>query len=127
MQNRPRTIKTTSSLVENGLVSADAVPDLQEVAKRYSVSITGAMQQQIEHPDDPVARQFVPSHTELVITPEERADPIGDDPFTPIKGITHRYPDRLLLKPMHLCPSIAGFASGGRSSVPAAECSKTMN
>lgn len=109
MQNRPRTIKTTSSLVENGLVSADAVPDLQEVAKRYSVSITGAMQQQIEHPDDPVARQFVPSHTELVITPEERADPIGDDPFTPIKGITHRYPDRLLLKPMHLCPVYCRF------------------
>ncbi len=112
MRHRPRTIRTTESLLENGLIDEESVPEIRDVAKRYAVSITGVMQEQIAHPDDPddpVARQFVPTGAELLITAEERADPIGDDPFTPVKGITHRYPDRLLLKPMHLCPVYCRF------------------
>ncbi|WP_082558953.1 lysine-2,3-aminomutase-like protein [Kitasatospora sp. MBT66] len=109
MRNRPRTIRTTESLLENGLIDEESLPEIRDVAKRYAVSITGVMQEQIAHVDDPVARQFVPTGAELLITAEERADPIGDDPFTPVKGITHRYPDRLLLKPMHLCPVYCRF------------------
>ena len=109
MRDPLRTIKTPESLLQNGLIAEDDLSEIRDVAKRYAVSITGAMQQQIKHADDPVARQFVPRGSELIIAPEELADPIGDDPFTPVKGITHRYPDRLLLKPMHLCPVYCRF------------------
>jgi len=46
---------------------------------------------------------------ELVVTPEERADPIGDERLSPVKGIVHRYPDRVLLKPLHTCPVYCRF------------------
>jgi len=58
---------------------------------------------------DPIARQFVPDPRELVVTPEERADPIGDRAYAPVKGIVHRYPDRALLKPTHVCPVYCRF------------------
>jgi lysine 2,3-aminomutase len=60
-------------------------------------------------PDNPVARQFVPDARELTVLPEERPDPIGDVPYMPMKGITHRYPDRLLLIPNHNCAVYCRF------------------
>ena len=41
--------------------------------------------------------------------PEERADPIGDHPNSPVEGIVHRYPDRVLLKAVHVCPVYCRF------------------
>ena len=43
------------------------------------------------------------------IAPEELADPIGDEARSPVKGIVHRYPDRVLLKPLHVCPVYCRF------------------
>ncbi|HSV28751.1 MAG TPA: lysine-2,3-aminomutase-like protein, partial [Candidatus Omnitrophota bacterium] len=39
----------------------------------------------------------------------ERADPIGDEAYSPVKGIVHRYPDRVLLKPIMVCPVYCRF------------------
>jgi lysine 2,3-aminomutase len=58
---------------------------------------------------DPIAKQFVPSVHETEIAPEELADPIGDEARSPVKGIVHRYPDRVLLKPLHVCPVYCRF------------------
>src|SRR5207302_8594469 len=60
-------------------------------------------------PHDPIARQFVPAAAELDIRPEERADPIGDDAHSPVEGIVQRYPDRVLLKLVHVCPVYCRF------------------
>lgn len=107
--DRRRTIKNAASLLSEQLVSEDSISDIRDVAKRYAVSITPTMRGRITTPEDPVGRQFVPTAAELIIAPEENADPIGDEPFTPVKGITHRYPDRLLLKPVHVCPVYCRF------------------
>ena len=53
--------------------------------------------------DDPIARQYIPTPTELISTPEENPDPIGDEAHSPVKGIVHRYPDRVLFKPANVC------------------------
>ena len=60
-------------------------------------------------PHDPIARQFVPDVAELATTPEERADPIGDDAHAPVAGIVHRYPDRVLLKLVNVCAVYCRF------------------
>ena len=60
-------------------------------------------------PHDPIARQFVPDPAELVVQPEERADPIGDNAHSPVEGIVHRYPDRVLLKLTHVCAVYCRF------------------
>ncbi len=104
-----RPIKTVGELVDAGLV-ADAA-GLEAVAAKYAIGITPDVAALIDrgNPDDPMARQFVPDVAELVITPEERADPIGDLAHSPVEGIVHRYPDRVLLKAVHVCPVYCRF------------------
>jgi lysine 2,3-aminomutase len=84
---------------------------LDAVATRYAVSITPALANLIDvaDPRDPIARQFVPSAEELESGPGELADPIGDDVHSPVEGIVHRYPDRVLLKPVHVCAVYCRF------------------
>jgi lysine 2,3-aminomutase len=81
------------------------------VAAQYAISITPAIAALIrpDDPDDPIARQFVPHEAELDNFPEERADPIGDDSHSPVRGIVHRHRDRVLLKIVHACPVYCRF------------------
>ena len=46
---------------------------------------------------------------ELDAQPEERGDPIGDDAHSPVEGIVHRYPDRVLLKLVNACAVYCRF------------------
>lgn len=104
-------LKSLDDLTAAGLVADTDHAALAAVAARYAVAITPAMAELIDpqSPCDPIARQFVPTRAELVTTAEERADPIGDDPHSPVEGIVHRYPDRVLLKPVHVCPVYCRF------------------
>ena len=84
---------------------------LDAVAARYSVAITPASASLInpDDPDDPIARQFLPSEAELDEGPEDLSDPIGDGAHSPAPGIVHRYPDRLLLMLTHICACYCRF------------------
>ncbi|MGQ0532794.1 MAG: lysine-2,3-aminomutase-like protein [Caulobacteraceae bacterium] len=84
---------------------------LAEVAARYAVAITPAMEALIDptNPDDPIAAQFGPDARELEIAPDELSDPIGDEAHTPVKGVVHRYADRCLLKLVHVCAVYCRF------------------
>lgn len=104
-----RMIRDTDGLIEAGLIDPSARAAIDAVAMRYAVALTPAMRALIAAPDDPIARQFVPSTDELLTAPHERSDPIGDDRFSPVKGVVHRYPDRALLKPLLLCPVYCRF------------------
>jgi lysine 2,3-aminomutase len=93
-------------------MSAQPKPDpLAEVAARYAVAITPAMEALIDpgNPADPIAAQFRPDARELERAPDELTDPIGDDAHTPVKGVVHRYADRCLLKLVHVCPVYCRF------------------
>ena len=99
-------LRDGKSLVAAGLIDQGARAEADAVARRYAVAVTPAVQALIDptDPADPIARQFLPSSAELKNQPDEDADPIGDDAFSPVKGIVHRYPDRVLLKLVHTCP-----------------------
>ena len=45
---------------------------------------------------DPIRRQAIPTAHELESAPYEAADPLHEDTDSPVKGLTHRYPDRVL-------------------------------
>ena len=60
-------------------------------------------------PDDPLALQFLPDAREMNSLAYERGDPIGDDAHSPVPGIVHRYPDRVLLKAAHACAVYCRF------------------
>ena len=105
------TIRLPSELVAAGLAPPEQLADLARVAARYAVAITPEIAALIDRadPHDPIARQFVPDVAELTTTPEERADPIGDDAHSPVAGIVHRYPDRVLLKLVNVCAVYCRF------------------
>jgi lysine 2,3-aminomutase len=98
-------------LVEAGLVASERLGELRRVAAQFSVALTDEIAALIDpaDPADPIAAQFVPSAAELDIADEERADPIGDERWSALPGIVHRYPDRVLLKPTLVCPVYCRF------------------
>ena len=98
-------------LVEAGLVAPERLDEVRRVAEQFAVALTDEVAALIDHanPADPIAAQFVPSAAELEIAREERADPIGDTRWSPVPGVVHRYPDRVLLKPTLLCPVYCRF------------------
>ena len=103
------TLRTADALAAAGLIAPAARDAIAAVERRYAVAITPAMRALIEHPDDPIGRQFIPDPAELITAPHESPDPIADDALSPIKGMVHRYPDRALLKPLLVCPVYCRF------------------
>ncbi len=105
------TLRTVDDLVASGLLPASDTSGIRQVADRYAVAMTPTVVNLIDpaDPADPIAAQFVPTSAELIEAEGERDDPIGDHAHTPVEGIVHRYPDRVLLKAVHVCPVYCRF------------------
>jgi lysine 2,3-aminomutase len=108
---RRKTLKMASELVESGFATAEKQAEYAHLASRFAIAITPALADLIDRADpaDPIARQFIPDLKELTVTPEERADPIGDDVHSPVTGVVHRYPDRVLVKLVNVCAVYCRF------------------
>lgn len=106
-----RTLRSAADLAEAGLLPNAAVPAVERVGARYSIAVTPAVAGLVDRADpaDPIARQYIPDAAELLTAPHELADPTADEPFTPVRGVVHRYPDRALLKPLLACPVYCRF------------------
>src|ERR1700687_2842646 len=105
------TVREPPELVAHGLAPAADLPDLEKVAARYAVAVTADIAALIDpdDPNDPIARQFIPNALELVTQETKSADPIGDHVHSPVAGIVHRYPDRVLFKLVHVCAVYCRF------------------
>ena len=104
-------MRSGRALSAAGLIDAARVGEADAVARRYAVAVTPQVSKLIEPgaADDPIARQYLPDPRELTRMPEERDDPIGDDAHSPLPGLVHRYPDRVLLMPTTACPVYCRF------------------
>jgi len=104
-------LTSIDDLIEAKLVSATEREALTAVSEHYAIALTPAIATLIDgaDPNDPIARQFVPSTRELETHPSEQADPIGDYLKSPAPGIVHRYADRVLLKIASVCPVYCRF------------------
>ena len=98
-------------LIDGGLVAPERGDEMCGVAEKFAVAVTDEMAALIDpsDPKDPIAAQFVPSGKELESAKDEIADPIGEERFSPLPGIVHRHRDRVLLKPILLCPVYCRF------------------
>ena len=98
-------LRSPDDLIAAGLAPRERRAELARIATRYALSLTTDVVELIDpaDPRDPIARQYLPDAAELETQPHETADPTGDDAWSPVEGIVHRYPDRVLLKPVHVC------------------------
>jgi lysine 2,3-aminomutase len=130
------TLREPAELVAHGLARAADLADLEKVASRYAVAVTPDIAALIDvnDPNDPIARQFMPTPAELSSEPGERADPIGDHVHSPVAGVVHRYPDRVLLKLVHVCAVYCRFCfrremvgPGKESALPEAAYGRALD
>ncbi len=119
-------LRSPADLSTAGLIAPEQAARLGDLADKYAIAITPAIADLIdpEDPRDPIARQFIPDLAEMRSAPHERVDPIGDEAHAPVEGIVHRYPDRVLLKLLHVCAVYCRFCfrretvgPGGASSL----------
>jgi lysine 2,3-aminomutase len=109
--------RQVEELVAAGLIPKEGIELLRAVTEKFALRLPVGLAERMEHIDNlppggdsgPLARQYLPDARELLEASFESADPIGDEAFTPVAGIVHRYPDRVLLKANHLCPAYCRF------------------
>jgi lysine 2,3-aminomutase len=106
-----QTLKSAADLADAGLIARERAAEVAAVEGRYAIAVTPAMATLIDpsDADDAIARQFIPDARELMRHPAERDDPIGDALKSPVPGLVHRYPDRVLLKLVSVCPVYCRF------------------
>jgi lysine 2,3-aminomutase len=83
---------------------------------RFRVDITPYFASLID-PDDPacpVRRQVIPTEKELVPFAAEMVDSLGEDAHSPVPGLVHRYPDRVLMLVTTQCASYCRYCTRSR-------------
>lgn len=62
----------------------------------------------------PIRRQVVPRLEETHTAPWEMSDPCGEDAHSPVPGLVHRYPDRVLFLVTDRCASYCRYCTRSR-------------
>jgi lysine 2,3-aminomutase len=105
--------RSAAELANAGFIAGalDSDADMARIEAQFAIALSRPLAALIDRadPHDPIAKQFLPDAAELVTTPEERTDPIGDYVRSPVEGLVHRYPDRVLLKIINVCPVYCRF------------------
>ena len=65
-------------------------------------------------PLQPLRRTVVPTTAEFTRVPGEADDPLGEDGHSPVPGLVHRYPDRVLLLPLDFCSTYCRYCTRSR-------------
>lgn len=79
---------------------------MEETTRTFPMSITPYYLSLIDTEDyenDPIFKQAVPSPKELKVEGYDLSDPLSEDMDSPVPGITHRYPDRVLFLVSNTC------------------------
>jgi len=82
--------------------------DLSLVSAIYPFRVSPSYAHLIQKPDDAIWKQCVPDIRELEDT-EQYADPLCEEALSPVPGLIHRYPDRVVLLVSNRCPVYCRF------------------
>jgi lysine 2,3-aminomutase len=66
-------------------------------------------------PAHPLRRNVIPVVEELLETSSEQSDPLHEKSFSPVKGIVHRYPDRVLFTVTQVCSNYCRYCTRSHS------------
>lgn len=84
----------------------EEIKDLEETIDKFPLSITPyylSLINKENYKNDPVFIQSFANIHELNVQDCEMGDPLSEDKDSPVEGITHRYPDRVLFHVSNLC------------------------
>lgn len=98
-------IDNAAMLAEIFPLTADEASAARNSAHMFRLGVTPHYATLVD-PDDPtcpIRLQVVPRSAEMSVAPYEMSDPLHEDVDSPVPGLTHRYPDRVLLVITHEC------------------------
>lgn len=126
-RKRKKRSQILSALVDADLVCLSDTEACEDAAQTLPIGIPKKLLERLKgrSKSDPLVRQFVPTTDENEKSEKELSDPIGDDHHSPVFGLVHRYPDRVLLMPVSSCPVYCRFCFR-RNSVGGARLSEAQ-
>lgn len=112
-RHRIRTLQEFERMLELSLEERDVLADggtlLPTAVTPYYMSLLDP-----DDPLQPLRKTVVPTTREFVRTPGEADDPLGEDGHSPVPGLVHRYPDRVLLLPLDFCSTYCRYCTRSR-------------
>lgn len=83
---------------------------------KLSLAITPYFFNLIDPADEncPIRRQVIPRVEETHVAPWEMSDPCGEDSHSPVPGLVHRYPDRVLFLVTDRCAAYCRYCTRSR-------------
>ncbi|NLD51283.1 MAG: lysine 2,3-aminomutase [Clostridiales bacterium] len=98
-------IKTAEGIGKYIALSEQEKQDIHAVLQRFRIAITPYYLSLInpENPEDSVRLQCIPSLAETHVGENDLLDPLDEDKDSPVPGLTHRYPDRVLFLVTDMC------------------------
>jgi len=89
------------------------VESLKTVAANYPMKVSKYYFDLIEQVEDPIWKQCIPSPLELG-DPYGYEDPLNEEGDSPVSGLVHRYPDRVLMGVSNTCGTYCRFCTRKR-------------
>ncbi len=105
VKHRIRSLDVLESLLDIRF-SEEKRLQIEKTIEKFPMSITPYYLSLIDTNDinnDPIFRQSVPTIHELEYSTADMTDPLHEDKDSPVVGITHRYPDRVLFLVSNVC------------------------
>jgi len=101
-------ISSVDELIAHIPLSAKDQEQIRLVTTKYPLSVTPYYFSLIDwsNPDDPVRIQAVPSFKEIGLAGMGMEDPLDEKGHSPVPGLVHRYPDRVLMVLTDICPML---------------------
>lgn len=114
-QSRNR-IRTLAQIERMLALSEDERQALIQGESMLPVGITPYYMSLLDREDatQPLRRTVIPVTGEFLRTPGEADDPLGEDGHSPVPGLVHRYPDRVLLLALDFCSTYCRYCTRSR-------------
>lgn len=109
-------IRTLEQFAEMLQLSPTEQAALREGGTMLPVGVTPYYMSLIspDDPQQPLRKTVVPTTAEFTRMPGEADDPLGEDGHSPVPGLVHRYPDRVLLLPLDFCSTYCRYCTRSR-------------
>lgn len=109
-------ITTREELVQYMTLTPEEEAGVAHAGQKLAMAITPYFFNLIdrENPNCPMRLQMIPREGETKVSPGEMLDSLGEDEHSPVPGIVHRYPDRVLFLVTDRCAAYCRYCTRSR-------------
>ncbi len=113
LKNRITSLERLEELME---LTDDERAGCRHANEKLAMAITPHFFNLIDRddPNCPIRKQVIPREGEMLVSPGEQLDSLGEDEFSPVPGLVHRYPDRVLFLVTDRCAAYCRYCTRSR-------------